>query len=77
MTEPSTFHGCYSKVGDLVKILSPRPELTGRTGVVIDVLDKREIAGPNAGRRLLVLRSDTNTIFWVGDHYVGVIRESR
>jgi hypothetical protein len=74
VTEPSTFHGCYSKVGDLVKILSPTLEDTGTVGMVIDVLDKREIAGPNM---LLVLRSDTNTIFWVGDHYVGVIRESR
>ena len=77
MTEPSIFHGCYSKVGDLVKILSLTLEDTGTVGVVIDVLDKREIAGPNAGRRLLVLRSDTNRLQWIRDHYVGVIRESR
>ena len=77
MTEPSTFHGCYSKVGDLVKILSPTLEDTGTVGIVIDVLDKRVIAGPNAGRRLLVLRSDTNRLQWIRDHYVGVIRESR
>lgn len=76
MTEPSTIHGCYSKVGDLVKILSPTLEDTGTVGMVIDVLDKRVIR-PSAGRRLLVLRSDANRLQWIRDHYVGVIRESR